>query len=72
MQNPINTQDFVLLSIPRDLLDEIGAYEGGTLQMFTVGCRLVIEPLDDEEDYVCDGNCESCPTNTNCEKDEVH
>lgn len=50
----------VLLSVPAELLDEIGLDEMDVIQMGVTDGKLVIEKAD-SEDYACDGDCDSCP-----------
>ena len=63
MQDKEMKQKFVLLSIPADLLVETGIFEGGALQMSMDGKKLVIESAEEPEDFVCSGDCETCPLN---------
>lgn len=70
MQDKEMKQKFVLLSIPADLLVETGIFEGGALQMSLDGKKLVIESAEEPEDFVCSGDCETCPLNkTDCDGD---
>ena len=50
----------VLLSVPAELLEEIGLEEMDVLQMSTMNGKLIIEKAD-AEGYICDGDCEGCP-----------
>ena len=58
--------DYLLLSIPLDLLEEAGIGEESVIQMSASGGKILIEAVgpDDTEDFVCDGDCENCPLNT--------
>lgn len=59
-KRPMKTE-MVLLAVPAEMLLEAGVFEGDPMQMYVEGRRLVIENLDDTDDYVCDGNCNDCP-----------
>ena len=61
MQNKEMKNKFVLLSVPAEMLLEAGILEGNPMQMYVEGRRLIIENLDDTDDFVCDGNCMDCP-----------
>ncbi len=61
----------VLVAVPEDLLSEAGICEGGPLQMYADGNRLILESLDDTGDFVCDGGCESCPCADRCDDAEA-
>lgn len=51
----------VLLSVPLELLIEVGILTDGVLEMYTDGNLLVIRNTNDTDDFVCDGDCETCP-----------
>ena len=64
--------EYLLLSIPLDMLEEAGIREESVIQMSAAGGKILIEAVsrDDTEDFVCDGDCESCPLNTtDCDGD---
>lgn len=68
MQDKEIKQKFVLLSIPAEMLIETGIFEGSAFQMSMDGKKLVIESTEEPEDFVCGGDCESCPLNqTDCD-----
>ena len=83
MQNK-KIDEFVLLSVPKDVLEDAGIVDGSILQIYADGNKLVIERLTDTGEIVCDGdcdncpvnetecdgNCEECPCNKNCEEEE--
>lgn len=69
MQNTTMKNDYILFSIPKELLDEIELDPMDVVQMSVADGRLIIEKAD-AEDYVCDGDCENCPFgNTDCNRD---
>lgn len=86
MQKRIMKSEMVLLSVPADMLLEAGIFEGDPMQMYVEGRRLIIENLDDTDDFVCnrdcaecpfneidcDGECESCPCRNDCDDSEVN
>ena len=81
MQNK-KVDEFVLISVPKDVLEDAGIVDGSVLQIYADGNRLVIEKLIDTGEIVCDGdcdncpetecdgNCEECPCYKNCEEEE--
>ncbi len=61
-------EEFTLISIPREMLEEVGINASSVLQIYADGNRLVIERLTDTGEIVCDGDCENCPINeTDCD-----
>lgn len=63
-------EEFVLITVPKELSEEIGITENSVLQIYADGNRLVIERLTDTGEIVCDGDCEDCPCYKNCEEEE--
>lgn len=61
MQDKKIGTEMVLLSVPLEALNEAGIRTDGILEMYADGNRLVIQNADDPGDFVCDGDCESCP-----------
>lgn len=60
MQSKIS--EFAFVSVPVELLEEAGIFEGDVMQMSVQKGKLVIEAADiDKEEIVCDGDCENCP-----------
>ena len=67
MQNK-KVDEFVLISIPKEVLEDAGIVDGSVLQIYADGNKLVIEPLIDTGEIVCDGDCDNCPVNeTECD-----
>lgn len=67
MQNKI-VDEFVLISVPKEVLEDAGIVDGSVLQIYADGNRLVIERLTDTGEVVCDGDCDNCPVNeTECD-----
>ena len=66
--------DYLLLSIPLDMLEEAGISEESVIQMSAVSGKILIKAVsrDDAEDFVCDGDCESCPCSEYCAESEVN
>lgn len=61
-------EDFTLITVPKETLEEAGITENSVLQIYADGNKLVIERLTDTGEIVCDGDCESCPINeTDCD-----
>ncbi len=72
MQNK-KVDEFVLISVPKEVLEDAGIVDGSVLQIYADGNRLVIERLTDTGEVVCDGDCDNCPVNEtecngNCEE----
>ena len=67
MQNK-KGDEFVLISVPKEVLEDAGIVDGSVLQIYADGNRLVIERLTDTGEVVCDGDCDNCPVNeTECD-----
>ena len=67
MQNK-KVDEFVLISVPKEALEDAGIVDGGVLQIYADGNKLVIEKLIDTGEIVCDGDCDNCPVNeTECD-----
>ena len=67
MQNK-KVDEFVLISVPKEALEDAGIVDGSVLQIYADGNRLVIERLTDTGEIVCDGDCDNCPVNeTECD-----
>ncbi len=61
-------EEFVLITVPKELSEEIGITENSVLQIYADGNKLVIERLTDTGEIVCGGDCENCPINeTDCD-----
>ena len=60
MQNK-KVDEFVLISVPKEVLEDAGIVDGSVLQIYADGNRLVIERLTDTGEVVCDGDCDTCP-----------
>lgn len=61
MQNKAIKNEFVLLSVPTELMAQAEINNAQTLQMYVNGKKLIIENADDTINYVCDGDCDNCP-----------
>ena len=67
MQNK-KVDEFVLISVPKEALEDAGIVDGSVLQIYADGNKLVIEKLIDTGEIVCDGDCDNCPVNeTDCD-----
>ncbi|MEG2080583.1 MAG: AbrB/MazE/SpoVT family DNA-binding domain-containing protein [Oscillospiraceae bacterium] len=67
-----NIKDFMQISVPGDVLKEANIDTGKVLQMYAENGRIIIQNAC-KSDYVCDGDCESCPfcedeCDNNCER----
>ena len=62
MQDPKLTGNFVLMTVPVEAVEESGILNGGLIQITAEEGRLVFEAVSvEDEDIVCDGECEDCP-----------
>lgn len=62
-----NIAEFVLLSVPLELITEAKLDTNGILQMSTEEGRIIIENPEDVGDFICDGDCEYCPCSETCD-----
>lgn len=70
MQKRSMKTEIVMVAVPAEMLLEAGIFEGDPMQMYVEGRRLVIENLDDIEDFVCGGDCPDCPiSDIDCDND---
>lgn len=66
MQNQKLTGNFVLMTVPVEAVEESGILNGGLIQITAEEGRLVFEAVSvEDEDIVCDGECEDCPVYEN-------
>ena len=62
MQDRKLTGNFVLMTVPVEAVEESGILNGGLIQITAEEGRLVFEAVSvEDEDIVCDGECEDCP-----------
>lgn len=61
MQNKTIKQEYVLLSVPAEMLVAAGIFAGDPIQMHVEGDKLIIENAEGTEGLVCGGDCEDCP-----------
>lgn len=62
MQDKKLTGNFVLMTVPVEAVEESGILNGGLIQITAEEGRLVFEAVSvEDEDIVCDGECEDCP-----------
>ena len=59
--------NYVLLPVPAEVLDELELDEFSTVQYSVSKGRLIIEPIDAEQNMVCIGSCCRCPGRFTCE-----
>ena len=58
--------NYVLLPVPAEVLEELELDEFTTVQYSVSKGRLIIEPIDAEENMVCIGNCCRCRGRNRC------
>ena len=59
--------NYVLLPVPAEVLDELELDEFSTVQYSVSKGRLIIEPIDADQNMVCIGNCRRCRGRKHCE-----
>lgn len=71
MQNTeMSSENYVLFSIPEDMLSEAGIGEESIVQMRAGNGKIVINAVQNTEDFICDNDCEHCPISEfDCEGD---
>ena len=67
MQKSTQMNDYVLLAVPAEVMEELELDPFSTIQYSVSRGRLIIEPIDAEQDMVCFGNCCRCPGRNRCE-----
>lgn len=61
MQGKKIRNETVFIPVPEELLREAGINVNAPLHLYADGHKIVIENINDSEDFVCDGDCENCP-----------
>ena len=62
MQNQeLNGNQYVLFSVPMDMLEEAGISPESIIQMSAASGKIIIDTVRGVDDFVCDGDCENCP-----------
>ena len=64
-----NYNEFTLISIPTEALEEAGIVEGCVIQAHVENGKLILEPVT-VDDFECDGLCEDCPFSDECGGEE--
>lgn len=60
MQNQ-TLNDFVLISIPSNVLEEAGIQPNALIQYQAEDGKIIMEAVDEMVPLVCSGECEECP-----------
>lgn len=60
MQNQ-TLNDFVLMSIPSDVLEEAGIQPNALIQYHADEGRVIMEMVDEVAPLICSGDCNDCP-----------
>lgn len=55
------TNEYVLFSVPVEMLDEAGICQESVIQISAGNGRIIINSVKDAGDFICDGGCEDCP-----------
>ncbi len=61
MQNKKLKEEFVMLAVPIEVIEESGIADGKVLQFTASEGKIVIEKVDRIDDLVCSGDCQNCP-----------
>lgn len=56
----MNTGEYVLFSVPVEMLEEAGINEESVVQMSAGSGKIIINTVN-QEDFPCDGDCKHCP-----------
>lgn len=65
----MSTGEYVLFSIPVDMLEEAGIGEESVVQMRAGNGKIIINTVSDTDDFICDSDCEHCPmSETDCDE----
>lgn len=56
----MNTGEYVLFSVPVEMLEEAGIDEESVVQMSAGNGKIIINTVN-QEDFTCDGDCKHCP-----------
>lgn len=69
----MNTGEYILFSVPVEMLEEAGIGEESVIQMSAGNGKIVINTVKNAEDFVCDGDCKNCPmSEIDCDEDCGH
>lgn len=60
MQNQ-TLKDFVLMSIPSDVLEEAGIQPNALIQYHADEGKIIMEMVDEVVPFACSGECDECP-----------
>lgn len=72
MQNTeMTTGEYILFSVPVDMLEEAGIGEESVVQMSAGNGKIIINTVKNTEDFICDGDCEACPCYESCDEREA-
>ena len=67
MQNAgLNMGEYMLLSVPIDMLEEAGICSESVIQMRAQKGQIIIDAVRDMPDCVCDTDCMGCPCEAMC------
>lgn len=61
MQNTAMNREHVLFSIPVEMLLEAGIGEESVIQMRAGKGKIIINTVNDTDNFVCDSDCKHCP-----------
>ncbi len=61
MQDKTLEEDFVMLAVPIEVIEESGIADGKVLQFTAEKGKIIIENVDRIDDIVCLNDCKDCP-----------
>ncbi len=69
MQKPNNhfMTELTMISLPTEMLEEVGIDEFSGIEAFVDRGRIIIQPLEDDEDDEYEDDCVCCPCCGCCE-----
>lgn len=59
----VNKQEHTLISVPTELLEEAGIYDGSIILISVCKGKVILENADNSDEFECDGVCSRCPYN---------
>lgn len=63
MQGQVNNEKplFIMLSIPYEVMEDAEISAGNIIQIASDRGKIVIERVNEPDDFICSGDCEACP-----------
>lgn len=61
--NEIKKQEYTLVSVPTDMLEEANIYGGDIILISVCKGKVILENAEKSDEFTCDGICSGCPYN---------